>query len=69
MTDAEKLMVGFIPAVSASPFAIAPERAEELNEKIFGGTAWVLNYTSGGANFVAHPDDQEMLHWYRHADR
>jgi hypothetical protein len=49
ISDSEGLMAGFIPAVSAAPYAIAPERAEELTDKIFGGLPWVLDFKTGSA--------------------
>jgi Peptidase U49 len=60
VTDAEKLMAGFIPAVSASVFAIAPERARELNDVIFKRAPWILDFTVGSdrRTFIAYPRKQ-----------
>ncbi|HEX7944433.1 MAG TPA: hypothetical protein VF495_07200, partial [Phenylobacterium sp.] len=53
-------MAPFIPAISAAPYAIAPERAEELNDNVFGGVPWDLFFTSGPANFFARPQEKEL---------
>ncbi|HEX7947102.1 MAG TPA: phage exclusion protein Lit family protein [Phenylobacterium sp.] len=60
MTDAERLMAPLIPAISAAPYAIAPERAEELNDDVFGGVPWDLFFTAGPANFFARPQAKEL---------
>jgi hypothetical protein len=58
MNDAERLMANYIPAVSTSPYAIAPERAEDLNDTVFGKVPWTIDFTMGPTNFVAYPDKQ-----------
>jgi hypothetical protein len=58
MTDAERLMVPFIPTVSRAVFSIAPERAEELNDEIFKQAPWDLDFKTDGDLFVAHPSQQ-----------
>ncbi|MCD1265366.1 hypothetical protein B5M44_25780 [Shinella sumterensis] len=59
MTDAERLMRGFIPSLRESPFRIAPERVHELLAKM-GGETWVLEIVDGPANFEAFPTTKEI---------
>ena len=58
MSDAERLIAPFVPAVSRAVYSIAPERAEELNEKIFKQVPWDLDFKTVGELFVAHPSQQ-----------
>lgn len=60
MTDAERLMAGYIPAVSVAPFAVAPERAQELNDVIFKRVPWILDFAVGQnrTTFIAYPSKQ-----------
>lgn len=50
MTDAERIMLGFVPSLRESPFRIAPERADELLAQM-GGETWVLEIVDGPAKF------------------
>lgn len=59
MTDAERLMLGFVPSLRESPFRIAPERADKLLAQM-GGEAWVLEIVDGPANFEAFPAIREI---------
>jgi hypothetical protein len=51
--DAERLMRAFMGAISSAPYAIAAERALDLNAKVFGGEPWTLVFQNGPANFAA----------------
>lgn len=59
MTDAERLMRGFVPPLRESPFRIAPERLHELLAQM-GGETWVLEIVNGPANFEAFPTTKEI---------
>lgn len=59
MTDAERLMRGFVPSLRESPFRIAPERLHELLAQM-GGEPWVLEIVDGPANFEAFPTTKEI---------
>ncbi len=59
MTDAERLMRGFVHSLRESPFRIAPERADELLAQM-GGEAWVLEIVDGPANFEAFPATRDI---------
>ncbi len=59
MTDAERLMRGFIPSLRESPFRIAPERVHDLLAKM-GGETWILEIVDGPANFEAFPTTKEI---------
>jgi hypothetical protein len=58
--DAERLMRGFMGAISSAPYAIAPERALDLNAKVFGGEPWTLVFQNGPANFAALVGQREI---------
>lgn len=50
--------------VSRTPFNIAPERAPELTEAVFGSGDWTLNPRASKADFWAVPDDKAVyLTW------
>lgn len=59
MTDAERLMSGFVPSLRESPFRIAPERTHELLA-LMGGEPWVLEIVDKAANFEAFPTFKEI---------
>lgn len=60
MTDAERLMRGFIPQISETPFRIALERHDQLRDEVFGGTPWDLHFVPGPSNFLADPKSKDV---------
>lgn len=59
-TDAERLIVGYIPHIARAPYAIAPERADELNSMTSNSKPWELVFNPGHANFFARPNKSEI---------
>ena len=57
MYDAERLMAPFIPAISATVFAVAPERAQELVDDVFDKVPWTILFAAKDDKdtFIAHP--------------
>lgn len=61
-SDAKRLIVGFTDAVAASPYNIAPERALDLNAKVFRGEPWgVVFADSSKFAMKALVDSREIL--------
>ncbi|MGV1822313.1 hypothetical protein G6L32_24225 [Agrobacterium tumefaciens] len=63
MTDAERLMQGFVHLLAQSPFRIAPERVDELVREM-QGEPWPLDITAGRANFTAYPLEKKITGTY-----
>lgn len=59
-TKAELLVKDFLVNVRGAATKIAPERESELRA-VFGGSAWVMDFCGGKANFVAHPGDEPSV--------
>lgn len=64
MTTTKEITQPLFDLVAASPFRIAPERAEELTQKIFGGGEWTLRPSETEANFYAVPKDKTIFASY-----
>lgn len=52
--NSQRLCIGYCQAISEAPFRIAPERADELQQTVFGGQPCDLIFENGPANFMAH---------------
>jgi hypothetical protein len=60
VTDAERLIRSYAGAVASAPYALAPERAEELHGTVFGGEPWTLALEEGAAQATARVDRREI---------
>ncbi|RNJ48048.1 phage exclusion protein Lit family protein [Methylocystis hirsuta] len=61
MTDAERLIRNFARVVASAPYALAPERADELQEAVFEGESWTLALEEGPAQATARVDRREIV--------
>lgn len=60
-TDAKRLIVGLTKAVAAAPYAIAPERAIDLEAKVFSGEPWGIVFGDGAkSSMKALVDSNEI---------
>jgi hypothetical protein len=54
------VMAGFLKDLQSAPKRIAPERENELNEKVYLGVGWSVRSCGGEAMFYAMPGDNEI---------
>jgi hypothetical protein len=59
-SDAERLTNKYVNDVARGPFAIAPERADELLSQIFHGCPWPVDFGNGPANFFANVSEERI---------
>lgn len=55
------VMAEFIKDLQRAPERIAPERRQELSEKVYGGKAWNVRTCEGEAMFYAMPGEEREI--------